>query len=104
MLRRPIESSQYFSAEFADVTNELGAKRSVGRTGTRFDNAWAESFNGTLENERVNRTEYPTRAHARKDIIAYIELRYNQIRLHSAIDYRTPNEIKSEWLERNQAA
>lgn len=96
--------SQYLSMEFAVVAHELGVRRSVGRTGACYDNAWAESFNGTLKNERVNRTEYPTREHARKDIIGYIELRYNHIRLHSGIDYRTPNEVESEWFDRNHAA
>lgn len=96
--------AQYLSAEFASVTEKLGVRRSVGHTGVCWDNSWAESFNGTLKNERVHRTEYPTREHARKDITAYIELRYNQIRLHSGIDYRTPNEVESEWLERNKAA
>lgn len=96
--------SQYLSAEFCGVAEELEVRRSVGRTGVCYDNAWAESFNGTLKNERVNRTEYPTREHARKDIISYIELRYNQIRLHSGIDYRTPNEVESEWFDRNEAA
>jgi transposase InsO family protein len=96
--------SQYMSSDFAAVARELGVRRSVGRTGICYDNAWAESFNGTLKNERVNRTQYPTREHARKDITRYIELRYNQIRLHSALGYRTPNEIESEWLERNRAA
>lgn len=96
--------SQYLSAEFAAVADDLGARRSVGRTGVCYDNAWAESFNGTLKNERVNRTEYPTREHARHDVIGYIELRYNQIRLHSGIDYRTPNEVESEWFDRNAAA
>lgn len=96
--------SQYLSMEFAAVAEELGVRRSVGRTGVCYDNAWAESFNGTLKNERVNRTEYPTREHARKDVVGYIELRYNQIRFHSGIDYRTPNEVESEWFDRNKAA
>ncbi|QNG19940.1 transposase [Rhodococcus triatomae] len=96
--------SQYLSAEFASVAQELGIVRSVGRTGTCYDNAWAESFNGTLKNERVNRTQYPTREHARRDITRYIELRYNQIRLHSGIDYHTPNEVESAWFQQNQAA
>ena len=95
---------QYLSTEFAALTEELGVRRSVGRTGICYDNAWAESFNGTLKNERVYRTQYPTREHARKDITRYIELRYNQIRLHSAIGYRTPNEVESEWLDQMQAA
>ena len=96
--------TQYLSVEFSAVAEELGVRRSVGRTGVCYDNAWAESFNGTLKNERINRTEYPTREHARKDIISYIELRYNQVRLHSGIDYRTPNEAESEWFDRNKAA
>ncbi len=96
--------TQYLSAEFSAVAEKLGVRRSVGRTGVCYDNSWAESFNGTLKNERVNRTEYPTREHARKDIISYIELRYNQIRLHSGIDHRTPNEVESEWFDRNKAA
>lgn len=95
--------TQYLSTEFAALTEELGVRRSVGRTGICYDNAWAESFNGTLKNERVYRTQYPTREHARKDIARYIELRYNQIRLHSAIGYRTPNEVESEWLDQIEA-
>lgn len=96
--------AQYLSAEFAAVTREARILRSVGRTGTCYDNAWAESFNGTLKTERVHRVNYPTREHAREDIVRYIELRYNQIRLHSALGYRTPNEVESDWLEQNQAA
>jgi len=45
---------------------------------------------------RVNHTVYATREHARIDITRYIELRYGQIRLHSAIGYRTPNEAEHE--------
>ena len=38
----------------------------------------AESFFAALKKERVHRTEYPTREHARKDVARYIEFRYNQ--------------------------
>lgn len=96
--------SQYLSTEFAAVAKELHILRSVGRTGICYDNAWAESFNATLKNERVHRTQYPTRAHAAKDITRYIELRYNQIRLHSAIGYCTPNEVESDWFEQRKVA
>lgn len=96
--------TQYTSSEFARAAKKRGILRSMGKTGVCYDNAWAESFNGTLKNERCHRTVYPTRGHARKDVTAYIELRYNARRLHSAIDYRTPNEVESEWLENNRAA
>ena len=56
VLLRPLEPAQYTSAEFAQFADGLGIRRSLGRTGTCYDNAWAESFNGTLKNERVNRT------------------------------------------------
>lgn len=96
--------AQYLSAEFASLCASLGVRQSVGRTGICYDNAWAESFNGTLKNERVYRTQYPTREHARVDITRYIELRYNQIRLHSALGYITPNEVEQEWIRQHLAA
>src|SRR5436309_8637363 len=96
--------SNYTSAEFADVLGRLGIRQSVGRTGICFDNALAESFNSSLKVERVHRTVYPTRKKAREDIARYIELRYNRTRLHSALGYRTPQEVHDEYLNRQRAA
>jgi len=69
-----------------------------------YDNAMAESFFAALKNERVHRTQYPTREHARRDLVRYIEFRYNTRRLHSALGYRTPQEVHNEYLDRNAAA
>lgn len=91
--------SQYMSQEFADYCGSLGIRRSVGRTGICYDNAWAESFNATLKVELVYRTVYPTRQHAISDITRWIELRYNQKRLHSTLGYKTPNEVEAELLK-----
>jgi putative transposase len=96
--------SNYTSAEFAAVLERLGVRQSVGRTGICFDNALAESFNASLKVERVHRTAYPTRRKARKDIARYIEIRYNRIRLHSALGYRTPQEAHDEYLSAQAAA
>jgi transposase InsO family protein len=96
--------SNYTSAEFAGVLADLGIRQSVGRTGICFDNALAESWNAALKVERVNRTVYPTREMAIKDIARYIELRYNRTRLHSALGYRTPQEVHDEYLNRQMAA
>src|SRR5688572_16429621 len=92
--------TQYMSQAFAEATAALGVRRSVGRTGSCFDNALAESFNASLKVERVHRTVYPTREHARKDVTRYIEFRYNTQRLHSALGYRTPQEVHDEYLNR----
>lgn len=96
--------TQYTSEKFAQFCDDHQITRSLGRTGICYDNAWAESFNATLKNERVHRTSYPTRAHAIADVTRYIELRYNQKRLHSALDYRTPNEVENDWYDDPQAA
>jgi putative transposase len=96
--------SQYLSQAFAEAATRLDIRQSAGRVGSCFDNALAESFNATLKVERVNRTAYPTREHARTDVARYIEFRYNTKRLHSALGYRTPQEVHDEYLNRQIAA
>ena len=96
--------SNYTSAEFAAELRELGIRQSVGRTGICFDNALAESVNGTLKVELVHRTVYATRRKAREDIARWIELRYNRTRLHSGLGYRTPQEVMDEYLKGQEAA
>jgi transposase InsO family protein len=96
--------SQYLSQAFAEVAAQLDVRHSVGRVGSCFDNAQAESFNATLKVERVNRTVYPTREHARKDVTRYIEFRYNTKRLHSALGYRTPREAYADYQNQRSTA
>ena len=96
--------SNYTSAEFGAVLAGLDIRQSVGRTGICYDNALAESFNAAVKVERVYRTVYPTRRKAAEDIARYIELRYNRTRLHSALGYRTPQEVHDEYLNRQLAA
>ena len=96
--------SQYTSQEFLDHLKGYGIRPSVGRTGVCWDNAWAESFNATLKNERVHRMVYPTKDKAMNDIASWIELRYNRTRLHSALGYRTPDEVERDFLDLTKAA
>jgi len=85
--------SNYTSEEYARALASLGLRQSVGRTGICFDNALAESTNGALKVELVNRKQYTTRDAATKDIARYIELFYNRRRLHSRLGYLTPQEV-----------
>ena len=96
--------SNYTSTSFAETLAANGITQSVGRTGICYDNAMAESFFAALKNERVHRTTYPTREHARKDVIRYIELHYNTRRLHSGLGYRTPQEAHDDYLRTTTAA
>jgi putative transposase len=96
--------SNYTSEEFATFLDGCDIRQSVGRTGICYDNAMAESFFAALKNERVHRTVYPTREHARSDVARYIEFRYNKKRLHSGLGYKTPQEVYDDYLSRNRAA
>lgn len=96
--------SNYMSSQFAKTLKRHNLRQSVGRTGICYDNAMAESFFAALKNERVHRTQYPTRAHAYRDVARYIELRYNSRRRHSGLDYKTPRQVHNEYLEQQFAA
>jgi putative transposase len=96
--------SQYMSHEYRRKLRGLGLRSSVGRTGVCWDNALAESFNASLKNEMVNRTVFPTKAHARDAIVRYVELYYNRQRIHSALGYKTPYEVLSGRTDNTLAA
>ena len=96
--------SNYTSSRFAAALRQHHLRQSVGRTGICYDNAMAESFFAALKNERTHRTQYPTRAHARRDIARYIEFWYNTRRRHSGLQYRTPQQVHDEWVEQQITA
>lgn len=61
-----------------------------------FDNAPIESFWGVLKNELVYHQNYKTRLEAISDIIGYIELYYNQIRIQKSLGYKSPRQV---WFD-----
>jgi transposase InsO family protein len=70
--------SQYTAGSYAQALARHGVTASVGRTGVCWDNALAESFFSMLKTELVHRTVFPTRRHARRAIVDYIEVFYNR--------------------------
>ena len=95
---------EWRSAPESATVKKHNLRQSAGRTGICYDNAMAESFFAALKNERVHRTQYPTREHARRDVVRYIEFWYNPKRRHSGLQYRTPQQVHEEYLERQSAA
>ena len=63
-----------------------------------------ESFFAALKNECVYRTQYPTREHARRDVVRYIEFGTIQGAGTSGSSYRTPQQVHDEYLEQQFAA
>jgi putative transposase len=81
---------QYLSAAYQHLLDEHGARCSMSRPGNCLDNAAVESFFHTLKTELVYQQHYRTREQARLAIFDYIESFYNRTRLHSTLDYRSP--------------
>ncbi len=89
---------QYASGEYVDKLESHGFEISMARTGNPYENATMESFFKTLKYEEVYLCEYE----ALGDVVArfpyFLEEVYNQKRLHSALDYRSPNDFEKSVL------
>ncbi|WP_433722626.1 IS3 family transposase [Nocardia sp. CA-129566] len=96
--------SQYTSREFADFCRKNGVRRSLGRTGSCFDNAVAESFFATYKKELVHTRPWPTLASLRRETFDWIESYYNTQRRHSTLNYLTPQEYSLGYREISQIA
>ena len=90
--------SQYTSDTFQHLLKIYRLQPSLGRTGSCFDNAVMESFFGTLKNEWLYHQRFATRQEARQSIFYFIEVFYNQKRLHSANNYLSPTQFEALGL------
>lgn len=81
---------QYASGDYTQVLKDNQIEISMSRKASPWDNAACESFMKTLKYEEVYRTEYRNLVHARTAIGVFLEKVYNEKRLHSALDYRSP--------------
>jgi putative transposase len=95
--------SQYTSSAFRQTLVDLGVRQSIGRVGSCYDNAVAESFFATLKTEIGTRV-WPTRAAARLAVFEFIEVFYNRQRRHSTIGYLTPHEAELRYRQQPIAA
>jgi putative transposase len=97
LLHHSDRGSQYASAAYQALIQAHRVTPSMSRTGNCYDNAPMESFFSTLKCERVDGSNYQTRAEARTDIFAYIEGFYNRNRLHSSLGYLSPEVFEQRF-------
>ena len=87
---------QYACGDYIERLEQAGIQPSMSRAGCPYDNAMAESFMKTLKQEEVNGSDYRDAADARAKIGSFMETVYNKQRLHSALDYLTPEEYEAK--------
>lgn len=90
--------SQYASEAYQDQLSRYEIIQSMSRKGNCYDNAFVESFFRTLKVELVYTRKFKTRQEARNAIFEFIEVWYNRQRLHSSLDYVTPEEYEVKQL------
>jgi putative transposase len=86
--------SQYASDIFREALKKQGCTQSMSRKANCWDNAVAESFFGSIKKEMIHLERYETREAARKAIFDYIEIFYNKVRIHSTLDYLSPEQFE----------
>lgn len=94
LLHHSDQGSTYASEDYQNVLEQHGITCSMSRRGNCYDNAAMESWNSTLKSELGERFESPADAKAR--LFDYIEVFYNQTRMHSSIDYASPADFERE--------
>lgn len=94
MIHHSDRGSQYASNEYRKLLADNHMLCSMSRKGNCYDNAWAESFNASVKMECIYPVHYKTRQEARQSLFEYMEIFYNRYRLHSSLDYLTPEEYE----------
>ena len=105
MLQRPVESTQYCSADFQRALSDYRMRSSMSRKGNCWDNAPTESLWGSLKVGRLHGRRFETRRDAMDEIVDWLGF-YNHRRIHSSLGYVSPMQFERAWLaaQHRQAA
>jgi transposase InsO family protein len=97
--------STYTASSFTLLCKDrLGVRQSMGRVGSCFDNAAAESFFSTLEHEVLSRHHFKTKAEARDVVLAWCHRFYNTRRRHSSAALLPPDTYEKITADQPAAA
>jgi putative transposase len=86
------QGSQFTSPQYTQRLLDAGIKISMDGRGRALDNIFVERLWRSVKYEEVYPSGYETPRQARLGLTDYFQ-RYNQVRLHQSLDYRTPAEV-----------
>ncbi len=108
--RRPLKGAihhsdrgvQYLCRDYVALLEQHGFHISCSRKGNPYDNAFVESFFKTLKTNAVDLRKYRDIWDVLDHVPEFIDDVYNERRVHSALDYVSPNEFeeKNEEMKR----
>jgi len=89
---------QYTSQAVREKLRAIRVVQSMSAQGNCYDNARVEAFFSSLKTECFPLSNcFASKAQARREIFEYIEIYYNNQRLHSALAYQTPKGYEATW-------
>ena len=86
--------TQYASNDYVKRLESCGAHMSMSRPASPWENGKCESFLKTLKQEEIDARRYASFAQLREQLEEFIEQIYNKVRLHSALEYHSPEEFE----------
>ena len=92
------QGSQYTAKKFIDIILNNDAAISMDSKGRAIDNIFIERFWRTIKYEEIYPSSYSNIKEARVGIENYIH-KYNNLRLHSSLNYDTPMNVYREYFE-----
>lgn len=94
--------TQYTSTKYKDFAKKNNFVLSMSAKGNCYDNAVMESFFHTLKTEHVFFRKFKTRQEAITSIFEYIEVFYNRYRIHSTLNFMSPQDFEQQQLIKNE--
>lgn len=91
------QGGQYASLEYVRLLKEQGLISSMSSKGNPYENATAESFFKTFKYEEVYLNDYSTISDVVDRVPQFIEDVYNAKRLHSSLEYLSPDEFEARF-------
>ena len=86
------QGSHFTSSQYTSRLLAAGTRISMDGRGRAFDNIFVERLWRTIKYEEVYLHDYETPRQARQNLMRYLAF-YNEVRLHQALDYRTPEQV-----------
>jgi len=88
---------QYGGKMFRTIIKKRKMLQSMSRADNPYDNAFMESCFSRFKAELLQDGIFETIEDAQTEIFEYIEMYYNTLRLHSSLDYQSPDEYEKQF-------